>query len=290
MVGTGNEGNTRNHIEGTVNQGETSSFQFQIAPSTSQYNLSLWHNNIDQMDIQVIDPSGRRTPVITYAAGPVSYNLQNTRVYATFAGPSPLSGDIEFALYLTDSSGQNTLTSGPWTVNVIGRNIVDGRFDAWGPTSESGGSNNYFLAPIAETTLTTPSTSSLVTSVGAYNDVTGQIAPFSGRGFGRNNMVIKPDLVAPGVQISSASHTSNGYRTLSGTSMATPHVTGGIALLMQWGIVQNNNPFLYGENLKTYLIRGATRDENITYPSPLWGYGKLCIERSLDLLRQQLIL
>ena len=91
------------------------------------------------------------------------------------------------------------------------------------------------------------------------------------------------------MQISGPSHTSFGYRTLSGTSMATPHVTGGVALIMQWGIVEGNSPFLYGENLKTYLIRGATRESGITYPSPLWGYGKLCVERSLDLLRQQLI-
>lgn len=290
VVGTGNEGNARNHTQGIVTQGGTTRFQFQIAPNTSNYNLSLWHNNIDQIAVELIDPSDRRTPLIVYAEGPVSYTLLNTRVYASFAGPSPLNGDIEFALALKGTTAENSITSGPWTVVVHGQSIVDGRFDVWGPTTESGGSNNYFLAPVTETTLTTPSTEPFVTTVGAYNHITGQIAPFSGRGFGRNNKVIKPDLVAPGVEILSASHTSSGYRTLSGTSMATPHVTGGVALLMQWGIVENNNPFLYGENLKTYLIRGAKRDSIDTYPSPIWGYGKLCIENSLDLLRQQLVL
>ncbi len=289
VVGAGNEGNARNHTSGTVEQGGTTSFQFQIVTNVSQFNLSLWHNNIDQLAIEVIDPSGRRTPLITYAQGPVSYILLNTRVYATFAGPSPLSGDIEFALFLSGATETDFITSGPWTVVVHGQEIIDGRFDVWGPTTEAGGNDNFFLSPTVETTLTTPSTSRLVTSVGAYNHITGQIAPFSGRGFGRNNEVIKPDLVAPGVDILSASHTSLGYRSLSGTSMATPHVTGGIALMMEWGIVQNNNPFLYGENLKTYLVRGATRDEHINYPSPIWGYGKLCVSRSLDLLRQQII-
>ena len=89
--------------------------------------------------------------------------------------------------------------------------------------------------------------------------------------------------------ITSPSHTTSGYRTLSGTSMATPHVTGGVALIMEWGIVRENNTFLYGENLKTYLIRGATRKDATTYPSPIWGYGRLCVEESLDLLRAQLI-
>ena len=72
--------------------------------------------------------------------------------------------------------------------------------------------------------------------------------------------------------------------------MATPHVTGGCALLMEWGIVKGNNPYLYGENLRTYLIRGARRDNNMNYPNQQWGYGRLCIEQSLDLLRQQLVL
>ncbi len=288
VVGAGNEGNARNHTQGVVREGEQLSFEFRIGENIQNYNLSLWQNAIDQLSVEVVDPTGRRTPLIVYAQGPVKYTLQNTNIYASFAGPSPLSGNIEFALYL-NAMGENTITSGAWTLVVYGDRVVDGRVDIWGPTTESGGGENYFLSPNVETTLTTPSTARLVISVGAYNHVTHQIAPFSGRGFGRNNEVVKPDLVAPGVEISSASHTSNRYRTLSGTSMATPHVTGGVALLMQWGIVQNNNPFLYGENLKTYLIRGATRDQQTIYPSPIWGYGRLCIEESLDLLRRQII-
>ena len=289
MIGTGNEANARNHTSGTVGQGETARFEFQIGQNTQAYNLSVWHNPIDIMSFEIVTPSGRRTPLIVYAAGPVSFNIQNTKIYAAFAGPSPLSGAIEFALFLTGIDG-SYITSGTWQVIVHGQSIVNGNFEVWGPTTEAGGSTSYFLNPTVDTTLTTPSTSQLVISVGAYNHVTGQIAPFSGRGFGRNNKVIKPDLVAPGVEITSASHTTSGYRTLSGTSMATPHVTGGVALMMEWGIIRRNNVFLYGENLKTYLIRGATRKDATTYPSPIWGYGRLCVEDSLDILRAQLIL
>lgn len=286
VVGTGNEANARNHTSGKVEQGGTASFEFQIGENTTYFPLSVWQNPIDQLGFEIIDPAGRRTPLIVYAQGPVQYGLGGAKVYAAFSGPSPLSGDIEFAVFLVPVS--SSITSGVWQVVVHGQSVVDGSFNVWGTTTEEGATTNFFLAPTVETTLTTPSTARLVVSVGAYNHVTGQIAPFSGRGFGRDNSVIKPDLVAPGVEISAASHTTSGYRVQSGTSMATPHVAGGIALLMEWGIIQGNNPFLYGENVKTYLIRGATRDNNMNYPSPLWGYGKLCIEESLDLLRRQL--
>lgn len=287
VVGTGNEGNTRTHTSGQVAQGGLTSFEFQIAPSVGQYQLSLWHEPIDQMSFEIISPSGIRSPRLVYAEGRNNFSLGSTQVYTAFAGPSPLSGDIEFALYL--SSDEGSIASGPWSVEVYGDRIVNGRFDVWGPTTEGGGSNNYFLSPVQETTLTTPSTASRVIAVGAYNHITNQIAPFSGRGYAIDEGRSKPDLVAPGVEIVAASHVNNGYRTLSGTSMATPHVTGGVALMMEWGIVQGNNPFLYGENLKTYLIRGARRLEDIDYPSPLWGYGRLCVENALDLLRQQIV-
>lgn len=290
IVGSGNEGQGRNHTAGTVAQGETTSFQFQIGPNVFIYNLSVWKSFIDEFEFRIIDPIGNRTPMIVYAQGPVQYVLGSTRVYATFAGPSPLNGDEEFAVILLPTLN-STVNSGIWTIEIYGRNVIDGRFDAWGPTTEVVGQNSFMLSPMPQTSLTTPSTARLVISVGAYNSMTGQLAAFSGRGFGRNDSVIKPDLVAPGVDILSASGTGAGYRTLSGTSMATPHVTGGAALLMEWGIVRRNNVFLYGENLKTYLLRGTRKDiPGIEYPSPNWGYGKLCIQNSLDILRRQQIL
>ena len=69
---------------------------------------------------------------------------------------------------------------------------------------------------------------------------------------------------------------------LSGTSFATPFATGGAALLMEWGIVRGNDPFLYGEKVKAYFQRGARPFAGITeYPSSLVGYGALCVEDSL---------
>ena len=63
-----------------------------------------------------------------------------------------------------------------------------------------------------------------------------QYASFSG-GFAWVTGEVKPDLVAPGVDITSCAP-GGGYVTRSGTSMATPFVTGSAALIMQWGILE----------------------------------------------------
>ncbi len=289
VVGTGNEGASRNHTMGVVGEGEVKEFQFQIGESVSNYRLSIWISFIDNMEFEIISPSGATTGILSYPQGAQSYILGTTEVFTTFVGPSPLNGDIEFAVFLIPLRSA-FISPGVWTVRIYGKNIVLGDYHVWGPTSETAGIDNYILTNVSGITITTPATAEFVISVGAYNSRTQQIAPFSGRGFSRNDKVIKPDLVAPGVNIIAPSYTG-GYQQLSGTSMATPHVTGSAALIMEWGIVRGNNLFMYGENLKAYLLRGAVRNiPGVSFPDPSWGYGKLCLQNTLDILRTQQII
>jgi len=54
-------------------------------------------------------------------------------------------------------------------------------------------------------------------------------------------------------------------------------------ITIAWGITKGNNPFLYAESLKAYLLRGAKRDiPGIVFPDPSWGYGKLCAKGAID--------
>ena len=133
----------------------------------------------------------------------------------------------------------------------------------------------------AEPTLIIPSTIANVISVGAYDDSYQSYADFSGRGFTRQTQQVKPDLVAPGVDIVTA-RSGGGYEAVTGTSFAAPFVAGSAALLMQWGIVDGNDPFLYGEKVKAYLARGARHLPGYeVWPNPQLGYGALCVRDSL---------
>ena len=117
-------------------------------------------------------------------------------------------------------------------------------------------------------------------SVAAYDSSFHTLAAFSGRGYTWETEQIKPDLAAPGVDITSCAP-GGGYQTQSGTSMATPFVTGSAALLMQYGIVNKNDPFLYGEKIKAYLLRGAKRiSAEAGYPNRELGWGTLCLRDS----------
>jgi len=138
-----------------------------------------------------------------------------------------------------------------------------------------------FLMPSEETTLTIPSTAARVITVGAYDGYFDRAAAFSGRGYTRETNQVKPDLVAPGVDILAPS-AGGSYTGVTGTSFATPFVTGSAALMMEWGITRRNDPFLWGEKVKAYLRRGARPLPGFDrYPNESVGWGRLCIEESI---------
>ena len=115
-------------------------------------------------------------------------------------------------------------------------------------------------------------------SVGAYNGARLSVAPFSGKG---SVAIQKPDLVAPGVDILAA-NASGGYRLFSGTSFATPFVASAAANLMQWGITNGNDSFLYGARVKAYLINAARAlPGSKQIPNPSEGWGRLCANASV---------
>ncbi len=107
-------------------------------------------------------------------------------------------------------------------------------------------------------TVGSPSTADSALSVGAV-DRDDQLADFSSRGPRVGDDAIKPDITAPGVEIVAARAAHDviggpgpaGYSTLSGTSMATPHVAGAAAILTQ------QHPGFSPRDRKTLLMAAA---------------------------------
>ena len=279
-VGTGNEGASGRHTEGVVRNGEQQVIEFVVNEHEQALNLQLWKNFYDVMNISIRSPEGIEVASLTSILGVYTYVLGRTTVYVYYGEPSPYS--VLQEVYMEFVAKDDTITPGIWTITLTGTKIVDGNYYMWLPTSEALNPETRFLSPSVETTLTIPSTASAVLTVGAYDSNTDSIAPFSGRGYTLLKQA-KPDLVAPGVNITSAAP-GGGYTSKSGTSMATPFVTGSAALLMEWGIVRGNDPYMYSEKVKAYLIASARELAPYSvYPNEAIGYGALCLADSFRL-------
>jgi minor extracellular serine protease Vpr len=279
VVGTGNEGATGNHAQGILQMGTTTSVDVSVSDFEFSFNLQIWKNYYDQFDVSIVSPNGTRVGPIPSILGKQQFVLGQTQILLYYGDPTPYN--LQQEIYFEFIPIGDYVNSGVWRFEMVPKKIVVGNYDMWLPAGGVKNPETRFLLPSEFTTLTIPSTAYRAVSVGAYNAYTDSYAPFSGRGFTRD-LGIKPDIVAPGVDINSCAP-GGGYAVRSGTSMATPFVTGSVALLMEWGIVKGNDPYLYGQKTKAYLINGARhlRIESI-YPNRTLGYGALCLRDSLQ--------
>lgn len=273
VCGSGNEAGNGIHASGMLSGRKAESVELAVGEYESGFNLQLWKNYSDEYGVELIAPSGERSGNLrTYGADRVS--LDNTQVYVYYGQPTPYSRYQQLYFEFVPAGGY--VTPGVWRIVLTPVRIVDGRYDFWLQESATLNEDTRFFSPSEETTLTVPSAAGKVITVGAYNSRTDAYADFSGRGYTRTNDNIKPDIVAPGVDIVSTA-VNGGYTVRSGTSMAVPFVSGSAALLMQWGIVKRNDPYLYGEKVKAYLIRTARHLPGEPVPSKRTGWGALCL-------------
>lgn len=252
-------------------------------------NVQLWKDYADIYSVHLISPIGEEFIVNTARPGKQTYILEQTRILLYNGEPAPYLTSQEIYFDFLPMENSRYINSGIWTFVLEPVKTVTGNFTFYLPSETVRSGQTRFVRPTPDVTLTIPSTASKVITVGAYQTLLEAYADFSGRGYlyqdrlgGRiDGSFVKPDLVAPGVNILAPTREGT-YETFTGTSFATPFVTGAAALLMQWGIVNGNDLYLYGEKVKAYLRKGAKpiRGEQV-YPNGRVGYGALCLSSSL---------
>ncbi len=277
-IGTGNEGYAAGHASDSLQEGEKKRIQLAVGEYEGALNLQIWKSYLDDISVSLESPGGRSAGFIRNVPGAQRFALEQTDILLYYGEPSPYSQSQE--IYLEFLPQTEYVDSGIWTLTMEAREIRDGRFHLWLPSAAVLNANTRFLEPEPYITLTIPSTARRTVAVGAYDSRSRTYADFSGRGDTRDGRE-RPILAAPGVDVVTTVP-GGGYAAATGTSFATPFVTGAAALLMQWGITDGNDPFLYGEKAAAYLKKGAQPLPAFrAYPNPQIGWGTLCVRESL---------
>lgn len=278
-TGMGNEGVSGTHAAIVLEPDKTTEIELAIGEYQASTNLQFWKSYSDEVRIYIESPGGSVAGPIENTLGTQRFRIADTDLLVYYGTPTPYG--VLQEIFIDFLPRGQYLKSGIWKIRIESVKIVWNLADLWLPVSETANARTRFLTPSVAGSFTVPAAASNVISVAAYDSLTDAYADFSGRAFRVLPWAGKPDIAAPGVDIQ-APAAGGGYRMVSGTSFATPFVTGASALLMEWGIVRGNDPFLYGNKIKAYLRKGARVLPGFTQiPNFRVGFGALCLRDSL---------
>lgn len=270
IVAAGNNGDKGGHTRINLSNNQVQEVEFVVGENERILNINIWPHFVDRFRVGMITPANNRTNLMSQESREINNKILNTTIEGYFYPIAPYSLTRRVSIQLRSDI---EIEPGIWKIIFEPTEIVVGNIDIYLPTSEGLSVNTRFLTPSKILTTTVPGTASRVITVGSFNSRTDQISVFSGEG-DVDSGIVKPDMIAPGEGISSYLP-GGSMGALSGTSMATPHVTGVCALLMQWGIADGNDLFLYSQRMKSILLEQARRDINTKYPNNPSGFGRL---------------
>lgn len=279
VLTTGNEGNAAHHFSGYVPEGEESyeTVEIRVGEGEQGFLMEMWGKVPDVLFASIRTPGGEVVPRFRLTAEEsqtFSFIYERTRIIIDSILVEPNTGE-ELITFRFDAP-----TPGVWNIRVYNLGPDRSRqFHLWLPVTQFLRRETYFLRPDPYTTLTDPSMTFRAVTVSSYNDANNSFYENSGRGF-LSNGLIKPDVAAPGVNVSTP------VGKVTGGSMAAAIAAGGAAQFMEWAVVRFNSPSAGSQEIKNYLIRGAERNSSYTYPNREWGYGRLDIDGTFTMLSQ----
>ncbi|EOS51828.1 S8 family peptidase [Lachnospiraceae bacterium MD335] len=274
----GNEGNTSHHFHAEMSMREAyKDVQLRVGEDERGFVMDLWGEAPYYYNVTVRTPGGEgirwsnpRSP----QPQEFTFVFEKTRIIIEYFWVEHTSGAELIRFRFIEP------TAGVWNIRVNSAgNVAGGCFDIWLPISQFLSSDTYFLEASPQTTITEPAYAEGTITVSNYQSSNVSIAPSSGRGFGKNGMIV-PDIAAPGVNVSTPFGPGNG------TSISAAITAGGCAQLLEWAVVNQNDLFVNSTAIKNYLIRGADREDYLEYPNREWGYGSLNIAGVFEFLAE----
>ena len=279
-VAAGNEGNTRNHSTGIFSQErERIVTELRVAEREQGFTMEFWGEPPEIYELSIQSPTGEILEVsssIGARTQELSFVFVETKVYVNYILIERQTGySLVYIRFFHPASGI-------WKIFTQGKNKQNVQFHMWLPVEGLISQDTYFLEPSPYTTVTAPGDARNSITATAYQHRDGSIYIAAGRGYTPDGMVT-PHLAAPGVNVK-VPLVRGGFGTRSGTSISAAQTAGIAALLFEWAIIRDNQPFFTGSSVKYYLQRGARREENMQYPNPEWGYGRVDLYHTFELL------
>ena len=314
----GNEGGMLRHVNGTVPGNNHIDIQFKMPEGReSQAFLDLWYDRAGRLDLTVTAPGGTNSGVVhhgtdsSFIANPAAAANRRSRVEIDATINGEHNRDNNFRITIHDPV-RGTLPNGDWSLTLTNPGADGVAFNCWiqrgtnGPTFLESTPADGKIRATLDSTLSIPGTSPQVITVANHQSRTSGcdcwpstgIVPSSSRGPVAKGAATnrKPDIAAPGLEITSAKADAANlpghccsccpdaccclYVDMTGTSMAAPHVTGSIALLLE------ENPRLTRADIVRHL-QDTARDRPAGGWDTTWGGGKLNVEAALAAVRAE---
>lgn len=283
-VAAGNEGLARHHYMGMINETNPRDIlELRVGKPESLYGFSMefWGESPDFYNVVIQSPTGERLPVssaLKNSTQELSFVFVETKVLVNYIPIERRSGNtLIFFRFLHPAEGI-------WKLETESRLNSPAMFHVWLPVQGMISEETYFLEASPDYTITAPGDAPNGMTATAYQYRDNSLYIRASRGYNTDNLV-KPDFAAPGVDIKvPLAGPLGGYGTASGTSLAAAQTAGAAALLFEWANIRGNEPFFFGNSVKNYLRRGAVREENMTYPNKEWGYGRINLYHTFELL------
>lgn len=267
----GDEGNTDIHYEGHLTS-EDKYVDVNIQNGNNKnLEIIIRGKGPDKLFLQLISPSGDISHLIRYSPDDIIYRgrfyIEKTTYTVLNTFPWIKSGDQIVRIELMD------IKPGIWTLRLSPEFIIHGEFNVYLPNKANIDPNTRFIDSTSDATITFIGLASLTITVGAYSDKTNSLWIGSSKG-NLNGNRIKPDIIAPGVDIIST-FMNNSYNTGTGTGISSSVVSGSLALIMQYLKEESrvSKLSLFTEPIRTYLMIGAYKQDIYKYPNISQGYG-----------------